>query len=1099
MNHFHPDAAGFAVPSGKGQHEKGSAVPLRVGVLGPVTVWRDGREVLAGQPRQLAVLGVLASRANRVVSRSELVDAVWGDEPPASVDSGIYTYIAGLRRVLDPDRSRRAPGQVLVSSGGGYLLRLGPGGLDADQFTECLGRSRGMHASGDTHGAARVVDEALGLWRGQPFAGVPGPFAESERLRLDELHTTAVEERADLMLARGQSTAAVPELTTLVAEHPLRERARGLLMIALYRCGRQAEALHVFHDARARLADDLGIDPGTELTRIHQRVLAMDPALDGPAPVPFAEPVSRPMARSSAAAAAEPSAAPSVTGASPVPPPPPVMPAEPAPCPAQLPSEPVGFVGRAAELDWLHTLLPGTSQTRGRVPQASSVALITGTAGVGKTTLAIRFSRQAAPLFPDGQLYVNLRGFDPASPPMQPSTALQWFFDALGVPAVSVPPALEAQSALLRTLLDGKRMLMLLDNAHDADQVRPLLPGSPGCMVLVTSRSQLTGLVVEGARPVPLDVLDGREAADLVASRLGAERVAAESAAVAAIVEHSAGLPLALSVTCARAVARPTLKLADLAAELADARSRLDALRTGEETTDLRAVFSWSADKLSGQAARMFRLLGLHHGPDISAAAAASLAASTLAEARTALAELTRASLLTEDVAGRFGCHDLLRAYAAELASATLSAAERDLARRRVLDHYVTAAHAAAARLYPAHVQVPPPAPLDGVTAEEFSGAEAYDAALAWFAAEHRVLRNVIEQAAARRHDEHCWKLAWYWAPLLHRRGRMHEVLAVQRTAVLAAGRLGDRDALAYVHCELGHVSGRLGDYSTADEHLRQALELFTDLGDPASVGLVRYGLAVLFTQQNQWDEALDHAVEALRLRRSLADSAAVAYSENQVGWILAHLGQPDAALWYCRRALEMHAESGSRTGVADTLDSIGYTYGQLGNYEQSSAHYERALAMYRVLGDPHAEATSLIDLGDTQLSRGRPDAASRSWERALTLLGQVPGADTSEAAARLRRAAGRRGEPGDRSEPAARGAVKLPTPVSNVSWGRGADAGHAQPCLAAGEHPPGRDGSTDEGWLSSRDDVARPWRGRAHRESPRRQPPWHQVADPGH
>jgi DNA-binding SARP family transcriptional activator/tetratricopeptide (TPR) repeat protein len=1007
VNQFHPGATGFAVPQGKGRDEKGSAVPLRVGVLGPVTVWREGREVLAGQPRQLAVLGLLASRANRVVSRGELVDAVWGDAPPVSVDSGIYTYIAGLRRVLDPDRSRRAPGQVLVSSGGGYLLRLEPGSLDADEFADCLGRARGLRASGDLDGAARVVDEALALWRGQPFAGVPGPFAESERIRLEELRTTAAEERADLMLARGHSAAAVPELTTLIAEHPLRERARGLLMIALYRCGRQAEALHVFHDAQARLAEDLGIDPGTELTRIHQRVLAMDPELDGPAESSASEPASRPPAGPAPAGAAEPSPA------GPLPPPVPAVPSEPAPCPAQLPSEPVSFVGRAAELDWLHALLPGTVPTGGRAPQASSVALITGTAGVGKTTLAIRFARQAGPLFPDGQLYVNLHGFDPASAPMRPATALQWFFEALGVPPVSVPPALEAQSALLRTLLDGKRMLLLLDNAHDADQVRPLLPGSPGCMAVVTSRSQLTGLVVEGARPVPLDVLDGREAAELVATRLGPERAAAESAAVAAIVEHSAGLPLALSVTCARAVARPTLRLADLAAELTDARSRLDALRTGEDTTDLRAVFSWSADKLSEQAARMFRLLGLHLGPDISAAAAASLAAITPAAARTALAELTRASLLTEDVAGRFGCHDLLRAYAAELAGAALSADERDLARRRVFDHYVQAAYAAAARLYPARVRVPPPAPLDGVTAEEFSGANAYDAALAWFEAEHRVLRNVIEQAAARRRDEYCWKLAWYWAPLLHRRGRMHEVLAVQSTAVLAAGRLGDRDALAHVHCELGHVTGRLGDYEAADEHLRQALDLFTDLGDRASVGLVRYGLAVLLTQQNRYDDALDHAVEALRLRRSLADAAAIAYSENEVGWILAHLGQPDAALWYCRRALEMHAESGSRTGVADTLDSIAYAHDQLGEYEQSIAHYERALAMYRLLGDPQGEATSLLQLGDAQLSSGQPDAARHSWERALALLGQVPGADTSEASERLRRAADQGGNPG--------------------------------------------------------------------------------------
>jgi DNA-binding SARP family transcriptional activator/tetratricopeptide (TPR) repeat protein len=1023
--------------SGHSQDEKGSAVTLRVGVLGPVTVWRDGHEVMAGQPRQLAVLGVLATRANRVVSRGELVDAVWGHQPPASVENGIYTYVAGLRRVLepdrprrDPDKTRRTPGRVLVSSGGGYLLRLGRDGLDAAQFESSLGKSRGLRANGDTRGAAQVVDEALGLWRGQPFAGVPGPFAEGERLRLTELRTTASEERADLLLAQGQPAAAVPELTTLVSEHPLRERARGLLMIALYRCGRQAEALHVFHDARERLAEDLGIDPGIELARIHQWVLAMDPALDMPAQgssvalVSLSVVADGPSVVPPVPAAAEPApAAPR--------PAPPAAQAEPQPSPAQLPPEPAGFVGRAAELDWLHALLPGASPERGRVPQASSIALITGTAGVGKTTLAIRFARQACQLFPDGQLYVNLRGFDPASAPMQPATALLWFFDALGVPAANVPSAIEAQSALLRTLLDGKHMLLLLDNAHDADQVRPLLPGSPGCMVLVTSRSQLTGLVVEGARPVPLDVLEAREATELVASRLGAERTEAESAAVAAIVEHSAGLPLALSVTCARAVASPALRLADLAAELADTRGRLDALRTGEETTDLRAVFSWSADKLSDQAARMFRMLGLHYGPDISAAAAASLAAITLAEARTALAELTRASLLTEDAAGRFGCHDLLRAYAAELAAATLNTAERDLARRRALDHYVRTAHAATARLYPARGQVPLPAPLDGAVAEEFSGAQAYETALAWFAAEHRVLRNVIEQAAARRQDEYCWKLAWDWAPLLKRRGRLHELLAVQRTAALAAGRLGDRDALAHVHYELGHVSGRLGDYRSADEHLRQALDLFTDLDDRASVAQARHGLGQMFNQQNRYDEALDHAVEGLRLRRSLGDSAAVAYSENAVGWILAHLGQPDAALWYCRRALEMHGESGSRTGIADTLDSMAYAHGQLGDYQQAIAHYERAIEMYKLLGDPQGEATSRLHRGDVQLAAGQPDAARRSWEQALALLAQVPGADTTEASGRLRSAAGQpeppepSGRPDGRNDRAGRGAVK--------------------------------------------------------------------------
>jgi DNA-binding SARP family transcriptional activator len=985
-------------------------VPLRVGVLGPVMVWRDGREVGAGQPRQLAVLGVLASHANRVVPLGQLVDAVWGDDPPATAQGGVYTYVAGLRRVLEPDRPGREPPRVLLSSGGGYLLRLDACDVDAARFEDCLSRSRGLRASGDIAAAARHVDEALALWRGQPYTGVPGPFADAERRRLAELRTAAAEELADLMLAQGQAAEAVPVLTALVAEHPLRERTRGLLMIALYQCGRQAEALRVFHDVRERLAEDLGIDPGTELARIYQRLLAVDPALDAPAPQPSAPapgpaapsgvllsaPVlsvpAEPAAAAPAAAATGSVASAPAAGAAP----------DAAACPAQLPPEPAGFVGREAELGWLEGLLPRATPARHGGSQVSPIALITGTAGVGKTTLAIRFARQVAPLFPDGQLYVDLRGFDPAGAPMSPGTALQWFFDALGVLARDVPSAIEARSALLRTLLDGKRMLLLLDNAHDADQVRPLLPGSSGCMVLVTSRSQLTGLVVAGARALPLDVLDAREAAELVAGRLGAERAAAESDAVAALVEHSARLPLALSVTCARAVSRPSIKLADLAAELADARGRLDALRTGEQTTDLRAVFSWSADKLSDPAGRMFRLLALHRGPDISAAAAASLAAVTLAEARTALAELARASLLTEEAAGRFGCHDLLRAYAAELATATLSEPERDLAVRRLLDHYLRAAHAAAGRLYPARNLVLLPRPLDGVTAEEFSGPGAYDAALAWFGAEQRSLYNMLDQAAALGYDEHCWKLAWYWTPLLNRRGRMHEALTVQGTALLAAGRLGDRAALGHVHCDLGQASGSLGDYRGAEEHTRQALEIFTELGDRACLGHVRYGLGVLLTQENRYDEALDHAAEALRLRRALDDRAAIAYSENSVGWILAHLGQPDAALWYCRRALEMHQETGTRTGIADTLDSIGYAYGQLAEHGEAAAHYEQALELYRLLGDPQGEADSRLHLGDSQLASGQHDAARRSWEQALALLAQIPGADTSKVSGRL-------------------------------------------------------------------------------------------------
>jgi tetratricopeptide (TPR) repeat protein len=508
--------------------------------------------------------------------------------------------------------------------------------------------------------------------------------------------------------------------------------------------------------------------------------------------------------------------------------------------------------------------------------------------------------------------------------------------------------------------------------------------------------------------------------------------VSAEPEAVAALVGRAAGLPLALSVTCARAASRPGALLSDLAAELADARDRLDALRTGDATTDLRAVFSWSVDKLSPPAARAFRLLSLHPGPDIAAAAAASLIAASLPETRAALAELVRASLLTEDDAGRFGYHDLLRAYAAELSAATDSDGEREAARRRILDHYLRTAHAAAARIFPARTrpELPPLAP--GVTAEGFDtagadddGAVAYDAALAWFRAEQRVLRGVLELALADSADEHCWKLAWFLAPELNRRGRMHEVLAVQQTALAAAERLGDADALAHVHLDLGYACGWMGDYAGADRSLRRALELFTELGDRPGVGQARDGIAVLLARQDRYAEALEHAREGLRLRRAFAKSAAVAYSENVVGWILAHLGQRDEALLHCRRALELHRESGSRTGLADTLDSIAFIHSQSGEHSRAIDYLEQALQVYRQIGNAEGEANSRLTLGDAQLANGLADDARRSWEQALRLLAEIPGAGTSPASDRLAQLA---------AEPAAGDAVKLHGAISYVS-----------------------------------------------------------------
>ena len=1015
-------------------------MPLRVGVLGPVCAWHappgraapdDGwtpggaeEELDLGQPRQLAVLGVLAMRANRVVSRAELIDAVWGDQSPASAESGIYTYVAGLRRVLEPDRprgqdrgrTRRESASVLVSVGGGYMLRLAPAGLDAVAFEQGLARCRGMRAAGDLAGASEVLATALGLWRGEAFAGVPGPFAEAERLRLTELRTAAAEDRADLLLATGRAAEAVADLTALVAEHPLRERPRGLLMIALYRTGRQAHALQVFQDARARLAEDLGIDPGPELSHVHQQVLTMDPALGGMArpdrPAFLAAPVVESLlAGGGSDGASSPAAvgggvgagsaavgAGSATGRA----------GEPAgPVPAQIPPEVAGFAGRTSELRRLHELLETAESESAGMP----VVVIAGTAGVGKTALAVRFGREAAARFPDGQLYVNLRGFDPSGAPADPGTALRGFLESLGVLAHQLPGSMDAQTGLLRSLLDGKRVLLLIDNARTASQVRPLLPGSPGCMVVVTSRDQLAGLVAsEGAVLLPLDVLSEDESRELLAARLGRPRVSAEPAAVAELIRQSARLPLALSVASARAVTRPGITLADLVAELRDARVRLDALEADDVATDLRAVFSWSLAWLSEPAARMFRLLGVVTGAGIRVPVAASLAGISWPAARVALAELCRASLLIEDEDGRFGCHDLLRAYAVEQARLTDGQAELDAAQLRLLEHYLRTAYEDMLSVYPARPRLDLPGPLPGVSPERH---EEYEGVIGWFRAEQEALLAAVTLAGdrgARDHDAgmdaYCWQLAWSCAPMLMRLGEYPGIAAALRAGLAAAERLGDLAARGQVHNDLGYASTRLGEFAEADLHLRRALEIFTVSGDWAGVGLAHHGLTVLLDEQGRYADALPHAQEALRLRSSFGDRAGVAYGENTVGWIYANLGQHAEALWHCQRALELHLELGVRSGAADTLDSIGFAYAGLGDNQQAIVHFQRAVEMFREIGDPRGESEALIHLGDAHLALGQDAEARQGWERALALVTVTPGGDDTAIRDRMARLA---------------------------------------------------------------------------------------------
>ena len=620
------------------------------GLLGPLLV-RDGtRPVPVSAPRQRVLLAALLLSAGRVVSLDALTEVLWDGEPPAGARGALHSAVQRLRSTLGP------PGADLVETQPpGYLIKVGDGELDVRRFRALAERGHAAAEAGAWAQAAGLLRDALGLWRGEPLADVPSRLLRDREVRpIEDQRLQVLAARIDADLHLGRHGEVVAELRQAVVAHPLQEQFHAQLMLSLYRSGRSADALAAYQDVRRVLADELGIDPGPELRLLHQRILAADSELIHAA------------IGEQSGSAAETFSAPAAAHRD--------LAAQDRVVPRQLPAATRHFAGRAEALKMLAGL---AAEAAGASP-ATVITVIDGTAGVGKTTLALHFAHQVAERFPDGQLYVNLRGFDPGGPPVAPVEAIRLCLDALAVPAARIPAGLDAQAGLYRSVLAGKRMLVLLDNARDVDQVRPLLPASPGCLVIVTSRNQLTSLVaVEGAFPLTLDVLADTDAAELLTRRLGPDRVAGDPSATEELIQLCAGLPLALSIAAARSATQPGLSLAALTAELRDARGRLNALDAGHAATNVRAVLSWSYDQLDAPAARLFRLLGLHAGPDISAAAAASLAEATMDEGRRRLGELTRAHLLTEHASGRFSSHDLLRAYAAELTHSADSEDER--------------------------------------------------------------------------------------------------------------------------------------------------------------------------------------------------------------------------------------------------------------------------------------------------------------------------------------------------------------------------------------------------------------------------------------
>ena len=669
----------------------------------------------------------------------------------------------------------------------------------------------------------------------------------------------------------------------------------------------------------------------------------------------------------------------------------PATPHGPAAVPRQLPAAVASFTGRAAELQALTRML---DRAGAGAPGTVVISAIGGTAGVGKTALALHWAHQVAAQFPDGQLHVNLRGFAPSGSPATPAGVVRGFLDGLGVPPERIPALPDAQAGMYRALLADRKMLIVLDNARDEQQVRPLLPTSPGSLVLVTSRSQLAGLAVaDGARLLTLDVLSHDEAVQLLIARIGHARATAELEAVGEIANLCGCLPLALAVAAARAAARPGLPLAALAADLSDAAQRLDVLDCGDAAVSVRAVFSWSYRQLTTGAARMFRLLGLHPGPEISVPAAASLAGIGEPEARQTLGELARDCLIAEHAPGRYASHDLLRAYATSQARATDTQPERQAAVGRVLDHYLHTACAAALLLYPSRDQIALAPPRPGVSPETLAS---YAQAMAWFEAEQQVVLAAIALAAESGSDVHAWQIPWTMAAFLNRRGHWQQWAASQRIAVAAATRLGDTAGEALSRRSLASACRGLGECDQAWGNLEDCLRLYRQLGDHVGEARVHQSLGTLAELQSRSADSLSHHQQSLRLFQAASHQMGEAEQLNNVGWSHALLGDYRQARAFCQQSLTLSSSIGHRDYEASSWDSLGYIEHHLGHLSEAAARYQQALSLFRELGDRRPEAVVLTHLGDTLHAAGELPQARDVWQQALDILDdlQHPGAD---------------------------------------------------------------------------------------------------------
>ncbi|MGW2077858.1 BTAD domain-containing putative transcriptional regulator [Streptomyces sp. NPDC001939] len=924
--------AGTSKSTGSAELPEATEVPagLRFSVLGPVRAWRGDELLTTGSPQQRALLAALLLREGRTATAAELIDALWGDEPPSQALAAVRTYASRLRKILDPG--------VLVSESGGYAIRSVSGdALDLAAAEALRSDAEKARGAGDLCKARELVNRALALWDGEPLANIPGPYAETQRARLEEWRLGLLESRLDMDLEQGCHADAVSELTALTAAHPLRERLRELLMLALYRSGRQAEALAVYADTRRLLADELGVDPRHGLAELQQRILQADPALAEPS-TPTTEPSAAPLR------------------------------------PAQLPATVPDFTGRASFVTELRDILASASSPDGE-GQVMAVSAVAGIGGVGKTTLAVHVAHAARPSFPDGQLYVDLQGAGPRA--AEPETVLGSFLRALGTADSAIPDSLEERSALYRSTLDGRRVLILLDNARDAAQVRPLLPGTEGCAALITGRVRMVDLV--GAHLVDLDVMSPEEALQLFTKIVGAERVASEREAALDVAAACGFLPLAIRIAASRLAARRTWTVSVLAAKLADERRRLDELQAGDLA--VKATFELGYGQLEPAQARAFRLLGLADGPDISLAAAAAVLDLPVESTEDLLESLVDTSLLESAAPGRYRYHDLVRLYARACAERDeLPPEEREAAMSRLLDFYL----ATAARVYA--IERPGDRTVDHLEVTHQAGQEFADdgKALDWLHAEAGCILACVQQSLGAETLRRAVDLLLASKDLAESgvSGLRYEVAAVG--ARNAAALAKDARAEGRARTTLAQVLIKAGRFDDAEPETQRAISIGRETRDPWLLGNAPTEQSIIDYCKNNFVASETHLMEAIEAFRIDGNRAGEASALCNLSRVLVAVERTSVAIELVQQGMAIYDELGLTFRLANARYALGIALSHAGRQAEALDQLTEALHVFVENRQRLWEGTTHFRIAEVHLSSRRPSMAAQHAEQAV-------------------------------------------------------------------------------------------------------------------